>query len=56
VKVLREKEREDKTQFSTKLVEKLVCVLVILFSKILFPVKHVMPYYAEIGRSRPLIA
>jgi hypothetical protein len=36
-----------------KLVEKLVWVSVISFCKISFPVKHLMPYYAETGRSRP---
>jgi hypothetical protein len=39
-----------------KLVEKLVWVPVILFCNISFPVMHLMPYYAETGRSRPLIA
>jgi hypothetical protein len=32
-----------------KLVEKLVWVPVISFSKISFPVKHLMPYYAELA-------
>ncbi len=36
-----------------KLVEKLVWVPFILFCKISFPVSQLMPYYAEIGRSRP---
>ncbi len=39
-----------------KLVEKLVWVPVISSSKISFPVKHLMPYYAETGRFWPLIA
>jgi len=57
VKALREKERGDETQFTTKIGgKKIVCVPVISFCKISFPVKHLMPYYAETGRSRPLIA
>jgi hypothetical protein len=39
-----------------KLVEKLVWVPVLSFCKISFPVTHLMPYYAETGRSRPLIS
>jgi hypothetical protein len=42
--------------YHQKLVEKLVWVPVISFCKISFPVKHLMPYYAETGCSRPLIA
>jgi len=45
-----------KLSLPSKLVEKLVWVPVIWFCKISFPVKHLMPYYAETGRSRPLIA
>jgi hypothetical protein len=45
-----------KLSLPPKLVEKLVWVPVILFCKISFPVTHLMPYYAETGRSRPLIA
>ncbi len=56
VEALRIKERGDETQFPPKLVQKLVWVPVISFCKISFPVKHLMPYYAETGRSRPLIA
>jgi hypothetical protein len=56
VKAIREKERGDETQFTTKIGEKLVWVPVISFCKMSFPVKHLMPYYAETGRSRPLIA
>ncbi len=33
-----------------------VGVPVTSFCKISFPVKHLMPYYVESGRSRPLIA
>jgi hypothetical protein len=40
----------------TKLVKKLVWVPVISFCKISIPVMHLMPWYAETGRSRPLIA
>ncbi len=50
VEALRRKERGDER------VEKLVWVPVNLFCKISFPVTHLMPYYAETGRSRPLIA
>jgi hypothetical protein len=39
-----------------KLVEELVWVSVISFCTISFPVKHLMPYHAETGRSRPRIA
>jgi hypothetical protein len=53
VEALGKKERGDETQFTPKLVEKLVWVIVISFS---FPVTHLMPYYAETGRSCPLIA
>ncbi len=45
-----------KLNLPPKLVEKLVWVPVISFCKISFPITHLMPYYAEIGRSRPLIA
>jgi hypothetical protein len=45
-----------KLSLPPKLVEKLVWVPVILFGKISFPVKHLMAYYAEPGRSHPLIA
>jgi hypothetical protein len=42
-----------KLSLPPKLVEKLVWVSVISFYKISFPVKHLMAYYAETGRSRP---
>jgi len=45
-----------KLHLPPKLVEKLVWVQVISFCKISFPVTYLMPYYAETGRSRPLIA
>jgi hypothetical protein len=45
VKVLRKKERGTETQFlPPKLVEKLVWVPVTSFSKISFPVTHLMAY------------
>jgi hypothetical protein len=57
VEALRKKERGDETQFTTKVAgKKLVWVPVISFCKISFPVTHLMAYYAETGRSRPLIA
>jgi len=42
-----------KLSLPPKLVEILVWVPVILFSKILFPVTHLMAYYAKTGHSRP---
>jgi hypothetical protein len=45
------KESEDKTQFSTKIGAK--TSLGPLFCKISFPVKHLMPYYANVGLSQP---
>jgi hypothetical protein len=45
-----------KLSLPPKLVEKLAWVPVILFCKIPFPVTHLMHYYAETGRSRPVIA
>jgi hypothetical protein len=56
VEALRKKERGDETELPPKVVEKLVWVPVISFSKISFPVTHLMPYYSETGRSRPLFA
>jgi hypothetical protein len=56
VAALRKKERGDETQFITKIGGKLVWVPEISFCKISFPVKHLMPYYAETARSHPLIA
>jgi hypothetical protein len=52
VKALGKKKRVDETEFATKIGRKISldpC-------KISFPVTHLMPYYAETGRSRPLIA
>jgi hypothetical protein len=48
---LRKKERGDETQS-----KKLVWVPVILVCKISLPVTHLMPYFAETGRSCPVIA
>jgi hypothetical protein len=45
-----------KLNLPPKLVEKLVWVPDISFYKFSFQVKHLMPYYAETGRSQPLIA
>jgi hypothetical protein len=45
-----------KISLPPKLVEKLVWVPVISFGKISFPVKHLMAYYVDTGRSRSLIA
>jgi hypothetical protein len=50
VKAVREKERGDETQFTTKIGgKKLVWVPVTSFCKISFPVKHLMAYNAETG-------
>jgi hypothetical protein len=52
-----EKGRHDETQFTTKIVPKSSLGLSYFsFSKFSFPVTHLMPYYAETGHSRPLIA
>jgi hypothetical protein len=56
VKALREKERGDETRFTTKIGGRTIGVSVISFCTVSFPVKHLMPYHAETGRSRPLIA
>jgi hypothetical protein len=45
-----------KLSLQPKLVESLVWVPVISFCEISFPVTHLMAYYAETGRSGPLIA
>jgi hypothetical protein len=51
VEALRKMERQDETHNSPpKLVAKLIWVPVISF-----PVMRLMPYYAETGRSRPLL-
>jgi len=59
LEALRKKERGDETQFTTKIGGKFSLgprLPVISFWKISFPVIHLMPYYAETGHSRPLIA
>jgi hypothetical protein len=45
-----------KLSFPPKLVENLVWIPVSSFCKFSFPVTFLMPYFAEAGRSRPLIA
>jgi NADH:ubiquinone oxidoreductase subunit 6 (subunit J) len=49
VEALRKKERQDETQFTTKIGG------VIRFVKIIIAITLLMAYYAENGRSRPLI-
>jgi hypothetical protein len=56
VEARKKKNEGMKLSLPPKLVEQLVSFPVILFCKISFPVKHLMPCYAEIRRSRPLIA
>jgi hypothetical protein len=56
VEVLRKKERQDETQFIIKIGGKTSLGPIISFVKFSFPVMHLMPYYAETGRSCPLIA
>jgi hypothetical protein len=56
VEALRKRKKGMKLNLPPKLVEKLVWVPVILFCKISFAVKHLMPYYAKTGRSHPIIA
>jgi hypothetical protein len=59
MEALKKKERQYETQFTTKIGgktslgarPKLFC-----FVKFSFPVTRLMPYYAETGCSRPLIA
>ncbi len=50
------KERQDETQFTTKIGGKTSLGPNFPFVKFSFPVMRFMPYYAETGRSRPLIA
>jgi len=56
VETLRKKERQDETQFTTKIGGKLVWVPVISFCKIFIPSYVFRAYYAETDHSRPLIA
>jgi hypothetical protein len=57
VEALRKKERQDETQFTTKIGGKTSLgpsyFVLVKFSS--FPVTHLVPYYAETGHSRPLI-
>jgi hypothetical protein len=54
VETIRKKERGDETELSTKIGGKTsLDPSSISFSKISYPVKHLMPYYAETGHSRP---
>ncbi len=50
---LKKKGKGMKFSLPPKLVEKLICVPVISFSKILFPVTHLMAYYAKTGHYGP---
>jgi len=57
VQALRKKETQDETQFTTKIGGKTRFGSQLFpFVKFSFSVTLLMPYYAEIGRSRPLIA
>ncbi len=59
LEALRKKERGDETQFTTKIGGKISLgprLPVISFWKISFQVIHLVPYYAETGHSRSLIA
>jgi hypothetical protein len=54
---LTKKKIQEETQFTTKIGGKTsLGPGYFLFVKFSFPVMHLMPYYAETGRSRPLIA
>jgi hypothetical protein len=55
VEGLMKKERQDETQFTTKFGGKTSLGPSFPFVKFSFPVIRFMPYYAETGRSRPLI-
>ncbi len=56
VEALQKKERGDETEFTTKIGGKISLDPNYFVCKISFPVTQLMPYYAETGRSRPLIA
>jgi hypothetical protein len=57
VQALWQKETQDETQFITEIGGKTsLGPSNFLFVKFSFPVTHSMPYYAETGHSRPLIA
>jgi hypothetical protein len=52
--VKRKKERQDETQFTTKIGGKTSWgPSYFIFVKISFTVTHLMPYYAKTGHSRP---
>ncbi len=55
MEALRKKERQDETQFTTKILWKKLIQVVQLFHfvQFSFPVTHLMPYYAETGPSCP---
>jgi hypothetical protein len=53
MEALRKKERQDETQFTTKIGGKLVWVRVISFCKNIFLFTRLMPYYVKIARSHP---
>jgi hypothetical protein len=56
--VKRKKERQDETQFTTKIDGKTIKLGSHLFHfvEFSFPVPHLMPYYAKTGHLCPLIA
>jgi hypothetical protein len=57
VEALKIKQRYDEIQFTTKIGRKISLGSQLFgFVKFSFPITHLMPYYAEIGHSRPLIA
>jgi hypothetical protein len=56
MRALRKKGTQDETQFTIKIGGKTsLGPSYFLFVKFSFPVTRLMPYYAETGRSRPLI-
>ncbi len=57
VEALRKNERQDETQFTTKIAGKTsLGPCYFDFVKVSFPVTRLVPYYAETDRSHPLIA
>jgi hypothetical protein len=54
VEALRKNERQDETQFTTKIAGKTsLGPSYFDFVKLSFPVTHLVPYYAETDRSHP---
>ncbi len=54
MEALRKKERQDETQFTTKIGGKTsLGPSYFVFVKFSFPVTRLMPYYAETGHSHP---